>query len=141
MPDAAEVLAAGLTSRREPASNSRRLIELPIDGHIEPVLTETLLDETRAVLLDPGFVARVSVDEAGGLLAGLTAVAVVIVRDRGLEAPRRAVDPYEDYSFDAALKSEAFLGSRDDHARWGDRQPREGGADRSRGLIVACSRW
>jgi len=37
------VMAAGLTSRREPASYSRRLVELAFDGKVELVMTETML--------------------------------------------------------------------------------------------------
>ena len=48
------VLAAGLTSRREPASFSRRLVEAAIDRMMELVLTEKLSAETRAVLVDEG---------------------------------------------------------------------------------------
>ena len=60
----AMVLAAGLTSRREPASFSRRLVELAFDGFFELVVTEVLLEEVHAVLVDPKFVGQVNETEA-----------------------------------------------------------------------------
>lgn len=60
----AMVLAAGLASRRDPPSFSRRLVELGIDGRIELILTERLLGEVRDVLVDPAFGARAAVDDA-----------------------------------------------------------------------------
>ena len=56
----AMVLAAGFTSRREPASFSRRLVELAFEGDFELVVTEVLLEEVHAVLVDPRFIGRVS---------------------------------------------------------------------------------
>lgn len=110
------VLAAGLTSRREPASFSRRLVQLALDGKLALVMTETLLDEAAAVLVDPGFTARVSDEEAAVLMAGLVASASIFLTDRGTSAPRRCADPEDDYLVDAALSTDAFLVSRDDRA-------------------------
>lgn len=67
----AMILAAGLTSRREPASFSRRLLEAVANGEVELVLTEVLLDETRAVMTDPDFVGHRPDALVGALLDGL----------------------------------------------------------------------
>lgn len=110
------VLAAGLTSRREPSSFSRRLVELVFDGLFDLVLTETLVDETAAVLANPHFTGKTSDDEASVLIAGLVANASIFVADRGATAPRRCGDPDDDYLVDAALSTNAFLVSLDKHA-------------------------
>lgn len=54
------VLAAGLTSRREPVSFSRRLVELGINGAYDLVVTENLLDELYRVLINPKFIGQMS---------------------------------------------------------------------------------
>lgn len=112
----AMVLAAGLTSRREPASFSRRIVEAAVDGLVELVVTETLIDETSAVLLDPDYVGHLDVEVAGDLLTGLQALAVEVVRDRGTAPPRRCADPGDDYLVEAALVHGAVLVTRDDAA-------------------------
>lgn len=75
------VLAAGLTSRREPASHSRRLVELAI--------------------------------------AGFANVASAFIRDSQIEHEHLTDDPDDDYLADAALKTGAFLVTRDDAANFG----------------------
>lgn len=113
------ILAAGLTSRREPASFSRRLVELAVDGAFDLVVTEILLEEVYDVLVDPGFVARVRDDEAATLVGGLATVASIVVRDRGLAPPRLTDDPDDDYLAQAALHTNAYLVTRDDAANFG----------------------
>lgn len=115
LPDAM-VLAAGLTSRREPSSFSRRLLEAVADGVVDLVLTETLLDEARAVIVDPEFVGHQLADVADELLTALRIVAVVLIDDRDAPAPARCADPDDDYLVDAALATGAMLVSRDDRA-------------------------
>jgi putative PIN family toxin of toxin-antitoxin system len=112
----AMVLAAGLTSRREPRSFSRRLIELGVDDQIELIVTERLIDEVRDVLIDPAFTARVAPEVATSLVASIAAVAKELVDDRDVAAPRRCADPDDDYLVDAALATGAMLVSRDDRA-------------------------
>jgi hypothetical protein len=77
------VLAAGFTSRREPASFSRRLVELAFEGDFELVVTEILLDEVYAVLVDPKFIGQVSGPEAALFVESTR-------RDRGDTDPGRA---------------------------------------------------
>jgi len=113
------VLAAGLTSRREPASHSRRLVELAFDGKFELVVTETLLHEVYEVLVDPKFVGRIREPEAATLVAGLTNVASVLIRDAQIEHPGLTDDPDDDYLAHAALGTGAFLVTRDDAANFG----------------------
>ena len=112
------VLAAGLTSRREPASHSRRLVEIAFKEAFDLVVTETLLDEVYRVLIDPRFVGQTSEPEAATLVAGLASVASVFVRDADIEPERRTDDPHDDYLADAALKTGAFLVTRDDAANF-----------------------
>jgi predicted nucleic acid-binding protein len=113
------VLAAGLTSSREPASYSRRLVELAFEGAFELVVTDVLLHEVHAVLVDPGFVGRVSEEEAALFIAGLTAVAVIVVRDVPAGHERLTDDPDDDYLAHAALDAHAYLVTRDDAANFG----------------------
>lgn len=138
LPDAM-VLAAGLTSRREPASFSRRLIAAAAGGIVELILTETLLDETRAVLVDPDFRGSMRPVIADGLLAALRVVAVSVVADRGTTPPRRCADLDDDYLVDAALATGAMLVSRDDRAGFGAvaglRSGRPGAALRTAGIL------
>jgi predicted nucleic acid-binding protein len=115
----AMVLAAGLTSRRERVSFSRRLVELALDRSIDLVLTDVLLDETRDVLVAPKFVGRVTEEEAMTLLAGLAAASLLIVHDRGLIPAGLTDDPDDDYLADAALKTASYLVTRDDRAGFG----------------------
>ena len=133
------VLVAGLTSRREPASFSRRLIEAIVQGVVELQLTETLLAETRAVLVDPGFTGHVSPAAADVLLAALRVVSVGVVADTGRQAPSRCDDPGDDYLVDAAMATGSMLVSRDDHARFsrvaGLRSGRPATALRAAGLL------
>lgn len=112
----AMVLAAGLTSRREPASYSRRLVELAFDGAFDLVVTEILLEELFGVLIEPRFVGRVSDDEASVLMTGLATVAAIVVADRDLDHPPLTDDPDDDYLAGAALATGAFLVTRDDAA-------------------------
>jgi putative PIN family toxin of toxin-antitoxin system len=112
----AMVLVAGLTSRRDPPSFSRRLIELAIDGSIELILTERLLGEVRDVLVAPAFGARVAIEVATSLMASIVALAAEIIDDHNVTAPRRCADPDDDYLVDAALATGAMLVSRDDRA-------------------------
>ncbi len=113
------VVAAGLTSRREPASYSRRLVELALDGKVELVVTETLLQEVYEVLIDPEFVGRMREPEAATLVAGLANVASVFIRDTQIKQAHLTDDPDDDYLADAALKTGAFLVTRDDAANFG----------------------
>ena len=113
------VVAAGLASRREPASNSRRLIELAFEGAFDLVVTETLLEEVHNVLVDPEFLGRITEDEAATLVAGLGTVAVVFIHDRGVEHRRLTDDPGDDYLAEAALATGAYLVTRDDAANFG----------------------
>ncbi len=113
------VMAAGLTSRREPASYSRRLVELALDGKVELVMTETLLQEVYEVLIDPEFVGRMREPEAATLVTGLANVASVFIRDTQIEQAHLTDDPDDDYLADAALKTGAFLVTRDDAANFG----------------------
>ncbi len=110
------VLAAGLTSRREPASYSRPLIEAALVGHVELVLTETLLAESRDVLIDPDFRGHLEPELADVLLGALHAVAVTVIDDTGSTPPRRCNGPHDDYLIEAALATETILVSRDDRA-------------------------
>ncbi len=110
------VLAAGLTSRREPASYSRRLVELAFDGVFDLVVTEILLEELFDVLIDRRFVGRVSDDEAVVFITGLATVAAIVVADRDLVHAPLTADPDDDYLAGAALATDAFLVTRDDAA-------------------------
>jgi len=112
----AMVLAAGLTSRKEPASFSRRLVSAVFDGKIELVLTETLLTETRAVLVDVDFRGHLPDVLTDVLLDALRVAATEIADDRGVVSPRRCDDPDDDYLVEKALASGAMLVSRDDAA-------------------------
>lgn len=112
----AMVLVAGLTSRHEPASYSRRLGELAIDGVYELVVTEILLEEVYDVLVDPTFVGRVTEREAAALVEGLATVASILIKDEGLEHVRVTDDPDDDYLAHAALQTGAYLVTRDDGA-------------------------
>lgn len=114
------VMAAGLTSRREPASHSRRLVELAIHGKVELVVTEILLQEVYEVLIDPKFVGRMKEPEAATLIAGLASLASVFIRDTQIDHEHRTDDPDDDYLADAALKTGAFLVTRDDAANFGE---------------------
>ena len=96
------VLVAGLTSRREPASFSRRLIECALGGEFELVVTDILLRETHDVLVDPAFVGRVSEPEAAVLIGTLAEIAAVSVRDSELLFDRLTDDPDDDYLAHAA---------------------------------------
>lgn len=113
------VLAAGLTSRREPASHSRRLVELALGGKVELVVTETLLQEVYEVLIDPDFVGRMPEPEAATLVAGFANVASVFIRDAQIEHQHLTDDPDDDYLAHAALRTGAFLVTRDDAANFG----------------------
>ncbi len=133
------VLAAGLTSRREPASFSRRLIEAAAHGTVELVLTEKLLVEARDVLVDPSFVGHLSAAVADVLLDALRVVSTNVVADAGLVAPRRCADPDDDYLVAAAIATGSMLVSRDDRAGFsqvsGLRSGRPGTALRAAGLL------
>lgn len=113
------VLAAGLTSRREPASFSRRLVELGIDGVYDLVVTETLLDELHRVLTNPRFVGQMSGEEAAIAIEGLASVAWKFVPDAHLVHPLLTDDPNDDYLAHAALQADAYLVTRDDAAGFG----------------------
>ena len=113
------VLAAGLTSRREPASFSRRLVEAALDGEIEVVMTETLFAETRAVLVDPDFRGHLPDAVVDALLDALRVAANTVIDDTDVVAPRRCDDPDDDYLVDAALTTGSMLVSRDDRADFG----------------------
>ena len=110
------VLAAGLTSRREPASFSRHLDELGIDGAYDLVVTETLLDELHRVLTSPKFIAQMSDEEAATAIEGLAAVAWKVVSDMYAAHERLTNDPNDDYLAHAALQANAYLVTRDDAA-------------------------
>lgn len=112
------VLAAGLTSRREPASHSRRLVELAFDGAFDLIVTEILLEEAYEVLVDPHFVGRITDAEAGTLIAGLAARAIVVIKDRGREFESLSDDPDDDYLVVAALQAGAYLVTRDEAANF-----------------------
>lgn len=114
----AMVLAAGLTSRREPASHSRRLVELALDGQFDLVVTEILLQEIYEVLVDPKFVGRVTEAEAATLVGGLATVASVFMRDAQVEYERITDDPNDDYLAHAALLTGAYLVTRDEAAQF-----------------------
>lgn len=92
----AMVLAAGLTSRREPASFSRRLVELGIDGAYDLVVTETLLDELHRVLTSPKFIAQMSDEEAPTAIDSLAAVAWKVVSDMNAAHEHLTNDPNDD---------------------------------------------
>ena len=115
----AMVLAAGLTSRREPASFSRSLVELAFEGTFELVVTEVLLEEVRAVLVDPKFVGRVTEAEATLFLEALASEAPVLVKDEQGEHEPLTDDPDDDYLAHAALETHAYLVTRDDAANFG----------------------
>jgi predicted nucleic acid-binding protein len=110
------VLAAGLTSRREPASFSRRLVELAIDEAFDLVVTETLLDEVQRVLVNPRFVGRMSEEEAAAAIVGLVAVASIVVSDAHFSPGHLTDDPDDDYLARVALQVDAYLVTRDDAA-------------------------
>jgi len=114
------VLVAGLTSRREPASYSRRLVELAFEGAFDLVVTDVLLQEVHAVLVDPEFVGRVSEEEAALFLEGLTAVAAILIRDVQAGHEPMTDDPDDDYLAHAALDAHAYLVTRDDAANFGN---------------------
>lgn len=128
MPDATEpkprlildamILAAGLTSRRDPASHSRRLIELVLAERIELVLTETLIEEATAVLTDEEFSHQVSETEALTLMSGLILLGGPLIADSGVTHPGRCDDPDDDYLVAAALSNDAFLATYDREARF-----------------------
>jgi predicted nucleic acid-binding protein len=113
------VLAAGLTSRREPASFSRRLVELGIDGAYDLVVTETLLDELHRALTSPKFIAQMSDEEAATAIEGLIVVAWKLVLDAGGADEPLTNDPNDDYLAHAALQADAYLVTRDDAAGFG----------------------
>lgn len=116
----AMVLAAGLTSRREPASNSRRLIELATEGRYGLVVTDTLLQEAYAVLIQPGFVGRLDPAEAADRVSALAGIAETHLDDAGVVQPRLTSDPNDDYLAAAAIATGAFLVSRDEAAKFED---------------------
>ena len=138
IPDAM-VIAAGLTSRRAPASFSRRLIDAALDEALDVVLTTTLLDEAREVLVSATFSGRLPALMAEVLLDALAAAAVTILDDRLAEIPRRCADPDDDYLVEAALRTDALLVTRDDRAGFEDvvglRVGRPGTALRAAGLL------
>lgn len=113
------VLAAGLTSRREPASFSRRLVELGIDGAYDLIVTENLLDELYRVLINPKFVGQMSEEEAAMAIAGLMAAASRIISDAHVKHEPLTNDPDDDYLAHAALQADAYLVTRDDAAGFG----------------------
>lgn len=55
-------------------------------------------------------------EEAATLLGGLAAAASIVIGDLGLTFPPLTDDEDDDYLADAALKTGAFLVTRDDHA-------------------------
>jgi len=114
----AMVLAAGLTSRREPASFSRQLVELAFAGTFELVVTETLLQEVYAVLVDSKFVGRVAEHEATLFVEALASVAAVLIADGHVEYEALTDDPDDDYLAHAALQAHAYLVTRDDAANF-----------------------
>jgi predicted nucleic acid-binding protein len=113
------VLVAGLTSRREPASHSRRLVELAFEGQVDLIVTQTLLQEVYEVLVDPSFVGRMREPEATTLVAGLASVASVFIRDSRIRHQPLTDDRDDDYLAHAALRTGAFLVTRDDAANFG----------------------
>jgi predicted nucleic acid-binding protein len=112
------VLASGLTSTREPASFAKRLIEAALDGRVAFILTETLLGETRDVLLLPEFPGHMSEEAAETLIEALRAAAARIVDDTEAAFPRRCSDEDDDYLVDAAMTNFAMLVSRDKRAQF-----------------------
>jgi predicted nucleic acid-binding protein len=86
------------------------------DGQIEAVLTETLLAETRAVLVDPDFRGQLPDALADALLEALRVAASTVIDDTTTVPPRRCADPDDDYLVDAALVTGSMLVSRDDRA-------------------------
>lgn len=123
----AMVLAAGFTSRREPASFSRRLVELAFEGDFELVVTEVLLEEVHAVLVDPRFIGRVSEPEAALFVEALAATAAILIRDGQVEHEALTDDPDDDYLADAVLQTHAYLVTRDAAANFGKVEGLEGG--------------
>jgi predicted nucleic acid-binding protein len=113
------VLAAGLTSRREPASFSRRLVEAGLGGYVDLIVTEVLVDELYRVPIDPKFIGRMSDDEATAAIAGLVAVAASFVVDSNVTHPPLTDDPDDDYLAHAAMDASAFPVTRDDAAGFG----------------------
>lgn len=113
------VLVAGLTSRREPASHSRRLVELVLEGEVDLIVTQTLLQEVYEVLVDPGFVGSMQESEAATLVGGLASVASEFIRDSQLGHRHLTDDQDDDYLAHAALRTDAFLVTRDDAANFG----------------------
>ena len=112
----AMVLASGLTSMREPPSNSRRLVDMAIAGAVRLVLTDRVLDETRAVIVNPRYRDRVTGETADRLLGVLAGAAEVVIHDAGVIAPHVTLDHADDYLAAAALKSGAYLVTRDQRA-------------------------
>lgn len=112
----AMVLASGLTSKREPPSYSRRLVEMAIDGALRLVVTDRVIEETRAVIVNPRFVDHVTESTADQLLGLLVAAAEVTVHDAGIMAARLTADPHDDYLAAAAIQTGAFLVTRDARA-------------------------
>jgi predicted nucleic acid-binding protein len=121
------VLAAGFTSRREPASFSRRLVELAFEGDLELVVTEILLDEVYAVLVDPRFIGQVSEPEAALFVEALAATAAILIRDGQVEHEALTDDPDDDYWAPAALQTHAYLVTRDAAANFGKVEGLESG--------------
>ena len=112
----AMVLVAGLTSTREPASHSRRLIELAANGRFDLVVTDTLLAETFEVLVNPKFIGRLETDDAIEVLSAIAGMAAVHVHDAGTPHPPLTADPDDDFLAAAALATGALLVTRDDRA-------------------------
>lgn len=112
------VLAAGLTSRREPVSFSRRLVELGINGAYDLVVTENLLDELYR-LINPKFIGQMREEEAETAIAGLVAMASSLISDAHATHESLTNDPNDDYLAHAALQADAYLVTRDDAAGFG----------------------
>jgi predicted nucleic acid-binding protein len=110
------VLAAGLTSRREPASFSRRLVELAINEAFDLVVTETLLDEVQRVLVNPRFVGRMSEEEAAIAIGGLVAAASVFASDAHTSPKRVTDDPDDEYLAMRPCRPTRISVTRDDAA-------------------------
>jgi predicted nucleic acid-binding protein len=91
-------------------------VEAALGDGIELILTDTLVAEARAVLVDPAFRGHLPGPLADALLDALQAAASVVIADVGAVAPHRCGDPDDDYLVDAALAEQAMLVSRDDRA-------------------------
>ncbi len=107
----ANVLVSALISR---AGAPARLVELWLEGEVELVVCETLLDEVQRTLSQPKISSRVASEDATRFVRLLRELGEVVANPDG-PLPLHSDDPGDDYLLALAARERTPLVSGDAH--------------------------